>query len=120
MRPYHLLLLFSIVSCNPPSKNNETLTALPFAVTGAPSAMPHFQKGLLLLHNFEYEDAAESFVEAQRADSTFVMAYWGEAMTYNHPIWAEVDVDKAREILQKLGNDEAARVDNAKTPIEKD
>ena len=43
--------------------------------------------GLALLHSFEYVDAAEAFREAQRVDSGFAMAYWGEALTYDHPIW---------------------------------
>ena len=36
------------------------------------------------MHSFEYEDAREAFVEAQKADPGFAMAYWGEAMTFNH------------------------------------
>ncbi|GAB3166276.1 hypothetical protein GCM10027291_11530 [Telluribacter humicola] len=82
--------------------------------------MTHFKKGLLLLHNFEYVDAAEAFVEAQQIDPNFVMAYWGEAMTYNHPVWGDVDTEKARAALQKLGSTPAERVSKAKTSMEKD
>ncbi|HXG80544.1 MAG TPA: hypothetical protein VNJ05_01960, partial [Sphingomicrobium sp.] len=31
------------------------------------------------------------------------MAYWGEAMTYNHPLWAYQDADKGRAALARLG-----------------
>ena len=36
------------------------------------------------MHSFEHDDAREAFVEAQKADPNFAMAYWGEAMTFNH------------------------------------
>ena len=48
---------------------------------------------------FEYEDAREAFVEAQKAAPGFAMAYWGEAMTYNHPLWAQTAPEAAREAL---------------------
>jgi tetratricopeptide (TPR) repeat protein len=31
-----------------------------------------------------------------------MMGYWGEAMTYNHPIWAEQDAESARRVLAKI------------------
>jgi len=43
------------------------------------------------------------------------MAYWGEAMSHNHPLWAEVDVDKAKTSLEKLAPTVEARVAKAKT-----
>src|SRR5271157_4403704 len=60
--------------------------------TLSPEAQTAFVRGLLLLHVFEYSDAAKAFQSAQAIDPTFAMAYWGEAMTHNHPIWDEVDV----------------------------
>src|SRR5689334_18159551 len=74
-----------------------------FANSGAPSAQPAFLRGLALLHNFEYADAATAFRDAQKRDPGFAMAYWGEAMTYNHGIWREQDSVKARAALQRLG-----------------
>src|SRR6185312_14112347 len=71
-----------------------------FANSGAPSAQPAFLRGLALLHNFEYDDAAAAFRDAQRRDPGFAMAYWGEAMTYNHGIWREQDSVKARALLE--------------------
>lgn len=68
--------------------------------TEDPAARKDFERALLLLHNFEYPDAAEIFREAQRKDPLFAMAYWGEAMTYNHPVWLSQDVSSAREVLK--------------------
>jgi hypothetical protein len=46
-----------------------------------------FIRGMLLLHLFEYPFARDEFISAQQLEPGFAMAYWGEAMTYNHPIW---------------------------------
>ena len=70
-----------------------------FANSGARAAQPAFLRGLALLHNFEYADAATAFREAQTRDPGFAMAYWGEAMTYNHGVWREQDSVKARAVL---------------------
>ena len=72
-------------------------------VRGTEEAREAFHCGLLLLHSFEYGDAAEAFRAAQRADSSVAMAYWGEAMTYNHPLWRGQDADAARAVLARLG-----------------
>jgi tetratricopeptide (TPR) repeat protein len=62
------------------------------------------------LHSFEYADAAEAFREAQRRDSAFAMAYWGEALTYDHPLWGEHDSTAAREALARLGTTPEQRI----------
>ena len=46
-----------------------------------------FDRALALLHNFWYVRAMESFQQVASDDPECAMAYWGEAMTYNHPFW---------------------------------
>lgn len=82
------------------------------------AASAAFLHGLALLHNFEYDRAKAAFVEAQEADPGFVMAYWGEAMTYNHPLWAEQDLDAARAALAKFGSTPEERASKARSEIE--
>ena len=77
-----------------------------------------YARGLYLLHNFEYGTAAAAFRDAQKADPSNVMAYWGEAMTYNHPLWAEQDPAAARAVLARLGPDPAARRSKARSARE--
>src|SRR5690606_18685322 len=77
-------------------------------------------RGLLMLHSFEYEDAREAFQEARRLDPAFAMAYWGEAMTHNHPIWQEQDRDAALEALGRLAPTPEERYAKAPTDREKD
>ncbi|MEO0589155.1 MAG: hypothetical protein AAFZ11_01195 [Pseudomonadota bacterium] len=88
-------------------------------VTANEEAKASFLRGLALLHNFEYAFAAKEFRKAQEADPDFVMAYWGEAMTHNHPLWAEQDRDKARAILARLGADPATRAAKARSDKER-
>jgi tetratricopeptide (TPR) repeat protein len=79
------------------------LGRISFENSGAVEAQGAFIDGVLLLHSFEYEDAAEAFRRAQRIDPGFALAYWGEAMTYNHPIWMQQDREAALEALGRLG-----------------
>jgi len=94
------------------------LGALVFPNSGAPEAQGAFIRGALLLHSFEYEDAREAFQEAQRIDPDFALAYWGEAMTHNHPLWRQQDQSAAVEALNRYAPDPAAR--RAKTKTERE
>ncbi len=90
-----------------------------FPNSGSPAAQPDFLHGLAQLHNFEYDDAAAHFRKAQELDPSFAMAYWGEAMTKNHGVWHEQNLNAAREVLQKLAATPEARQAKASTPREK-
>lgn len=78
-----------------------------------------FIDGVLYLHSFEYDLARAAFQQAQQKDPHFALAYWGEAMTYNHPVWNEQDLDAARKVLLKLGAQDTQRVNQARTAKEK-
>ncbi len=99
---------------------DERLGTIDFPTSSAPEAQPHFIRGVLYLHSFEYSSAAEAFREAQKLDPDFAMAYWGEAMTYTHPLWNEQDVDSARAVLVRLGPTPEARQAKASSQREKD
>lgn len=86
-----------------------TVGQVSFANSGAAEAQAAFLRGLALLHNFEYPAAAAAFREAQAADPGFAMAYWGEAMAYNHPVWMEQDLESARAALARLAPTPQAR-----------
>ena len=101
------------------SAQTPRLGTIDFPTSGAPAAQAPFIRGVLLLHSFEYRDAARAFREAQTIDSEFALAYWGEAMTYAHPIWNEQDLDAGRAALQRLGPTRSARRAKAPTPREK-
>ena len=73
-----------------------------FPTSGSPQAQAHFLRGLAALHSFWYEEAVEAFRESTKVDPNFMMGYWGEAMTYNHPLWSEQDPAAARLVLAKI------------------
>ena len=77
--------------------------------TQSVQAQAAFTRGLLLLHLFEYRDAAKAFVMAEQLDPGFAMAYWGEAMTFNHGVWNQVDVKGGKSALEKFGSTPEAR-----------
>lgn len=115
-----LLFLFSNCTRQTQERQGAQLGELHFDFVGAAEAMPHFEKGLKLLHNFEYDDACKEFLKAQELDSNFVMAYWGEAMTYNHPLWRQQDYEKGQAAIAKLGDRPEARAAKAQTELEQD
>ncbi len=112
------------VDCTGPQPEEEgdgpRLGQIHLQVSGAEEAKPFFEKGLLLLHSFEYEDARAEFLKAQEADPDFALAYWGEAMTHNHGLWRRQDAEAARAALEKLAPTAEGRLAKAGTGLEKD
>ena len=95
------------------------LGTIRFATSGANEAQPPFLEGVKDLHSFQFDEAADAFHRAQKADPNFALAYWGEAMSYNHPLWAQVDLDAAKKALVSLAPTLEGRLAKAKTPKEK-
>jgi tetratricopeptide (TPR) repeat protein len=87
--------------------------------THSAAAQSDFIRGLLLLHLFEYHDAAKSFVAAETTDPGFAMAYWGEAMTFNHGVWNQVDVKAGHAALAKFDATAEERASRIADPRER-
>jgi len=101
-----------------PAAADEGLGRIVFPNSGSAAAQPHFVRGVLLLHSFEFDDAAEAFRQARQVDPGFAMAYWGEALTHNHPLWRYQDREAARKVLAGLGPTPDARRAKAATARE--
>lgn len=121
------VLLLSLFACGPAEQQSDTvekpavqLGEVSFPVKGDKEAAAFFEKGLLLLHSFEYEDARAAFLKAQTIDPKLSMSYWGEAMTYNHSLWQRQDKEKALAALNKLANSPEERTKLLDTNLEKD
>lgn len=123
------LLLACVVACTSFALAHEVSSPSPTAGLGAlvfptstksAQAQAEFERGALLLHLFEYDDAAKAFQKAQSIEPGFVMAVWGEAMTHNHPIWNQLNEKAGRDALLKLGKSAEERAAKASTPREKD
>lgn len=115
-----LILLFSLIFASSITAQNNLLGEINFPNSGEEAAQNDFYEGVLFLHNFEYADAARAFRRAQSVDPGFALAYWGEAMTHNHPIWMQQDRDAAIEVLNKLGRSMEERQQKAATQREKE
>ncbi|HEY7292849.1 MAG TPA: hypothetical protein VH583_23625 [Vicinamibacterales bacterium] len=99
-----------------PSTNE--LGTIHFPTSASAAAQAPFLIGVKALFNFEFDTAADAFQQSQKADPSFALAYWGEAMSFNHPLWAEQDLASARKALEKLAPSAAARA--AKAPAGKE
>jgi tetratricopeptide (TPR) repeat protein len=99
--------------------SSQELGTITFPTSGAPGAQAAFIEGVKDLHNFQFDEAAEAFKRAQKADPNFVMAYWGEAMSYNHPLWAQQDTEAAKRTLEKIAPTPEARIAKAGSAKEK-
>src|SRR5205809_8148178 len=96
------MLLVCLAAAASLSAQTPRLGTIDFPTSGAPAARAPFIRGVLLLHSFEYGDAARAFREAQRLDSGFALAYWGEAITYTRPVWNEQGGNARSAALQRL------------------
>ncbi|HEY1911130.1 MAG TPA: hypothetical protein VGG73_09415, partial [Vicinamibacterales bacterium] len=117
------LLLVSIFAAPLPAAQStgpaSPLGHISFPTSGPAAAQTSFVRGVLLLHSFEYDGAIEAFRQAQQAAPGFAMAFWGEALAYNQPLWYNENLDKARAALNRLAPSRAARQAKAPTAREK-
>ncbi|MCV9386023.1 hypothetical protein [Reichenbachiella ulvae] len=84
------------------------------------SAQEPFERGLLLLHSFEYDDAREAFIEARTNDPSELMAYWGEAMSHYKALWGLQNEDSGKAVIQRAGMTQDNRYKLASGPLELD
>lgn len=107
------------LTATPAPAAQPVLGQVDFANSGSPAAQESFQRGVAALHSFWYDEAADAFREAQKADAGFVLAYWGEALTYDHPLWGQQDLEAARKALARLAPTPQERTAKAPTAREK-
>lgn len=99
---------------------SQELGIISFPTSGSAPAQAHFINGVRLLHGLEYDKARKAFLDAEKAEPGFAMAYWGEALTLNHPISPESSPDLAKAALGRLAPTAAGRLAKAPTAKEKD
>lgn len=115
-----LSLLAALVWLVGTAHADDRLGRISFPNSGNAAAQPHFIRGVLLLHSFEFADAAEAFREAKKADPGFALAYWGEALTHTHPLWRYQNQKAGLAVLAELAPTPEARLAKAPTQRERD
>ena len=114
MKPFVVAAVLAVLL----QATSPKLGTVVFPNSGNAAAQPHFLRGVAWLHSFMYEDAIDAFRAAQKADPSFALAYWGEAMSFSQPLWFFEEVPQARAALAKLGATPQERIARAKTPRE--
>ncbi len=95
------------VAAPPPGYDPGALGALTFSLTeGTPAAREHFQRGLLALHSFWYDEAQREFANAILADRSFNMAHWGLAMSHIKLLWGDDNIAAAKKALSSMPSPE--------------
>jgi len=82
----------------------EKLGSVSFPTSCAVAVQKSFERGVALLHSFEYEQAENQFKEVAGKDPGCAMAYWGQAMTLYHQLWglpAKADLKRGSDLLAK-------------------
>jgi tetratricopeptide (TPR) repeat protein len=96
MRLLSSLLLLSAapllaITATAQSPAGERLGKESFPTSCAVSQAAAINRGVALLHDFWYDEAGREFARIAKADPSCAMAYWGEAMSEFHQIWAQPD-----------------------------
>jgi hypothetical protein len=96
---------------------DEQLGKVSFPVSCAPASQQAFNRGIALMHSFQYEDAEAQFAEIAKADPSCAMAHWGIALSYFHQIW-----ERPQEPVLTRGHDQMVMAQKlgAKTAREND
>ena len=110
-----LLVLVAI----PAQAQFDNVGSFEFPTSASPEAQLHFLRGAAFLHSFGWIQAREEFHAAQEIDPDFAMAYWGESLAYNHPLFSGMDPTEPRGALERLAPTRDARLAKAPTEREK-
>jgi tetratricopeptide repeat protein len=101
---FFFLVCAASLSAAPP----DQLGKVNFPTTCASDVQPTLEKGLALLHSFQYKESEQTFADAATHDAKCAMAHWGKAMALYHQLWdfpqegtlkeARKDVERAQKI----------------------
>lgn len=58
-----------------------------FPTTCSDAVQPVLEKGLALLHSFQYKESEQTFTDAATRAPKCAMAHWGKAMALYHQLW---------------------------------
>ena len=118
LKKFALIAVFTLMSL-PAKAQFENVGSIEFPTSESGEAQQHFLRGVAILHSFGWEQAQEQFRAAQEIAPDFAMAYWGESLAYNHPLFSNMDSTEPRAALERLGPTAEIRRAKALTDREK-
>ncbi|HJT01857.1 MAG TPA: hypothetical protein VJ756_22375 [Terriglobales bacterium] len=95
---------FLSVSAQGSEPGRAALGTVNFPSSCTPEAQKGVERGVALLHSFQYQQVEQAFGEAARQDPHCAIAYWGEAMGLYHQLWdfpAETTLRAGRQYAQE-------------------
>jgi len=95
----------------------EKLGTVVFPISCNPAVQKPFERGVALLHSFEYDEADKQFTRLAESEPACAMMYWGRAMSLYHQLWgtpSKTTLKQGWELIQK------AQKLQARTPRERD
>src|SRR6267143_5611027 len=109
-------LLFFFLALQPAALRADTLSAAPpdqlgkvnFPTSCTAEVQPAIEKGLALLHSFQYTESDQTFAAAAGREPKCAIAHWGKAMALFHQLWdfpddktlkeGRKDIEKAQKL----------------------
>src|SRR5258707_7958517 len=88
-------LFISILTFHPTTLRADTLSAAPpdqlgnvnFPTSCTAEVQPTIEKGVALLHSFQYKESEQTFSDAAARDPKCAIAYWGKATALFYQLW---------------------------------
>src|SRR5690349_3670110 len=82
-----LAVLCALCASSAPAAPPDQLGKVNFPTTCSSDVQPVLEKGLALLHSFQYKESEQTFTEAASHAPKCAMAHWGKAMALYHQLW---------------------------------
>jgi hypothetical protein len=108
-RPSRIVLAFGLLSLflalQPATLRADTWSTAPpdqlgkvnFPTSCTANVQPTIEKGVALLHSFQYTESEKTFAEASTHDPKCAIAYWGKAMALFYQLWEFPNDKKLKE-----------------------
>ena len=81
------VLFFFLRASNLCAAPGDQLGKVNFPTTCSGEVQATIEKGVALLHSFQYQESEQTFTDAATREPKCAMAHWGKAMALYHQIW---------------------------------
>jgi hypothetical protein len=113
-------LLFFILALQPAVLRADTLSAAPpdqlgkvnFPTSCTAEVQPVIEKGVALLHSFQYTESEKTFAEAATREPKCAIAHWGKAMALFHQLWDFPDEKTLKEGRKDIAKAQKLHLNN--------